>query len=299
MPTSTNTNESLCIMFSDIAGSTKLYDRLGDEGAERCIADSLTMMSTAVVTNDGVVVKTIGDEILAYFENPDDALEAAKKIQNDSRNLENREEQPIKVRIGLHFGSAIKKDDDIFGDAVNVGARVAGVAKGGQIMISEEVYNNLQDHNRFACRLFDRTHVKGKENMLDIFQVVMEEEDHTQIFVSEAKDDKYAISGLQLDYQGRSIVIPSSDEGKAFSVGRGLGCDLQVDSGWASRLHLEITKSRKKFILTDQSTNGTTVTLESGEEVYLKRESYPLVGKGKFTFGSDKEHLVLFKTTNA
>ena len=68
-----------------------------------------------------------------------------------------------------------------------------------------------------------------------------------------------------------------------------------VESNWASRSHLEITWKRDKFILTDHSTNGTTLRIASGESVFLKRESYPLIGKGSFTLGVDRDHVILFE----
>lgn len=293
-----SSNRKLCIMFSDVVGSTRLYDTLGDTTAEKYIGECVAMMSKEVSAHSGHVVKTIGDEIMAYFEKADDAYEAARQIQLAAENIKISNGKSIKMRIGMHLGSVIEKDKDIFGDAVNIAARISGISKAGQIMISEDLYLQLDKYNQFACRLFDRAYVKGKEQALNIYQLVWEEQDQTNIITTHGAAINDSKGGLKLDYQGKSAFISNSDGVQAYTVGRDVSCNLAVDSNWASRSHLEIVWRRNKFLLTDHSTNGTTVTLESGESIFLKRESYPLIGKGSFTLGVDRDHIIRFEVLN-
>ncbi len=292
-------NKTLTIMFSDVAGSTSIYESLGDTVAEKCIADCLSMMRKNVKENHGVVIKTIGDELMASFENPNDAYQAAKQIQSQAEFIKINDSHSAQIRIGMHTGSVIQKDSDIFGDAVNVAARMTAIAKAEQIIISSDLFELLDDEKKGTARYFDRTHVKGKEQPMDIYQVVWEEQNHTSIITAH---DGGAINaskgGLILVYDGKGSFISNQDGLKPFTIGRDASCDLMVKSDFASRMHLEISWKRDKFILTDQSTNGTTVTTASGESIYLKRESYPLLGKGSITLGVDGKHVITFDVLN-
>src|SRR5690606_27916960 len=126
-------NKTLTIMFSDVAGSTSIYEALGDAVAEKCIAECLAMMKRNVKSNHGVVIKTIGDELMASFDNANDAYLAAKQIQAQAENIMINDAHSVQIRIGMHTGSVIQKANDIFGDAVNVAARMTAIAKAEQI----------------------------------------------------------------------------------------------------------------------------------------------------------------------
>lgn len=136
---------SVCIMFTDIKGSTELYDRLGDSAAYGLVRDHFDVLFRTVEENDGVIVKTIGDSVMASFRHPADGVAAAMSIQaafdqfNKRENLRNE----IIVKIGLHAGSTIMVNLnnrlDYFGQVVNMAARIQGTADGGDIIISKEV----------------------------------------------------------------------------------------------------------------------------------------------------------------
>lgn len=282
-------------MFSDVAGSTKIYESLGDAVAEKCIGECISMMSRVVLANSGQVVKTIGDEVMACFKCPNDAFVAAKQIQDGCGHIMLKDFNSIEVRIGMHSGPVIEKENDIFGDAVNIAARIAGIAKAGQIIISEDLFLCLDEDNQSSARLYDRARVKGKEQELAIYQVLWEEQNLTSII--SAHDGGAAITakgGLMLVYNGKGHFVSNNEGAKAFTIGRDVTCDLMINSDYASRSHLEISWQRDKFILTDHSTNGTHVTGESGEAIFLKRESSPLLGKGSFTLGVDGQHVITF-----
>ncbi len=135
----------VCIMFTDIKGSTELYDRLGDSAAYGLVRDHFDVLFRTVEQNDGVIVKTIGDSVMASFRHPADGVAAAMSIQaafdefNKRENLRNE----IIVKIGVHAGSAIMVNLnnrlDYFGQVVNMAARIQGTADGGDIIISREV----------------------------------------------------------------------------------------------------------------------------------------------------------------
>ena len=168
-------------MFADIAGSTRLYDTLGDVAAEGIIDDCLKLLKSVTKKHNGTVIKTIGDEIMSSFSNANDAASAALEMQT---TLENSE-LDVSIRVGLQYGSAIERDGDIYGDAVNVAARMAGVAKGKQIITTEYLVCELNEKLSEHARLFDTAKVKGKDEALKIYQINWEEE------AKSYRDDKH------------------------------------------------------------------------------------------------------------
>jgi len=98
----------LAILFADISGSTALYDKLGDAQALSLVAKSLDILSSELPSREGVLIKTIGDEIMCSFPTAGLAFDAACAMQ---RNIEIQRpggELPIYIRIGFHFGEVIK-----------------------------------------------------------------------------------------------------------------------------------------------------------------------------------------------
>ncbi|HUI72234.1 MAG TPA: adenylate/guanylate cyclase domain-containing protein [Spirochaetia bacterium] len=151
----------VCIMFTDIKGSTELYERLGDSAAYGLVRDHFDILFRSVEQNGGVIVKTIGDSVMASFRRPADGVAAAIAIQSAFEQFNKRENlrNEIIVKIGLHSGSTIMVNLnnrlDYFGQVVNMAARIQGTADGGDIIISKEI---RRDHNAIQRM---RGHVKA------------------------------------------------------------------------------------------------------------------------------------------
>jgi class 3 adenylate cyclase len=133
------------LMFTDIEGSSELYNRIGDAQAYGWVREHFSVLAAAVRANDGAVVKTIGDAVMAVFSNPVDALHAAVAIRDDiahfNRTVVPREAGPgLIVKLGLHCGPciAVTLNDrlDYFGRTVNLAARLQGQSRGGDIVLS-------------------------------------------------------------------------------------------------------------------------------------------------------------------
>lgn len=120
---------NLCVLFADVSGSTRLYGKLGDAEALRAIGRCMERMELAVLANTGRVVKTIGDEIMAVFDTVDAGMLAAIAMQQGIDDLPPVAGGKMAIRVGFHFGPAVDDNKDIFGDTVNVAARLAGLAK--------------------------------------------------------------------------------------------------------------------------------------------------------------------------
>ena len=126
-------------MFADVAGSTAMYENMGDDLARERISRALNALISITQRHSGHLVKTIGDEILVYFIDIDNAILAAKSIQESMEDDRSPETIGVSIRIGMQYGSTILENDDIFGDTVNVAARVASMAKARQILCTQEI----------------------------------------------------------------------------------------------------------------------------------------------------------------
>ena len=275
----------IAIMFADIAGSTKLYETLGDQIAKTKIAESIETMSEITDQNNGTVVKTIGDEVMSIFPSVEDAGTAAWEIQEafeDTTQIDNRV-SPISVRIGLHFGPAITDDSDVFGDAVNVAARMVAQAKAKQIITTKETVNKLPAAIRSCTRFVDHAAIKGKLETIDIYEIIWQEEDATRMTTNIIAKKPVPEVKLCVSYQGRTIELSKKRPGLV--LGRSHTCDLPVNEKLASRQHVRIELRRDKFYIIDQSTNGTHVLNNNSSEEFLRREEIALSGSGQISLG--------------
>lgn len=141
--------KSLTILFTDLRGSTEMYDRAGDLLAYQLVQEHFVMLIDIVRKYSGTVVKTMGDAIMATFSNPMDgfltSLEMFTKI--DSLNTKWKEKgYELGLKVGIHEGTALAvvNDErlDYFGHTVNVAARVQGLAKAGEVWLSESIFNS-------------------------------------------------------------------------------------------------------------------------------------------------------------
>lgn len=272
------------VMFADVSGSTALYDEVGDHVASAAVADAVARMSRAVGWHNGVVVKTIGDEVMARFANPvDAALSAVAMLESMVAPVSTG--HLLSLRIGVHYGPALLREDgDIFGDAVNVAARVAGVARAGQIILSGAAAALLPQPGPVKVRMLDRLPVKGKKEPLELYQVLWEGDANiTSIAGLGGGFGTGPIGVLNLMFRGRTTqVAPGRGP---FVLGRDDTSDIQVDSPLVSRTHARIEFRRGRVFLVDESTNGTYVQPQGTAQVRLHREELPLLAAGTISLG--------------
>ena len=156
---------TVTIMFSDIENSTALNSELGDERWVKLLEDHDEVLHTYVDKHRGHVVKSQGDGYMVVFSTPELAIRAALDIQEALTRTRQRTRRlrrtPIRVRIGLHTGTAIERDGDFFGRNVAMAARVAAVAEGGTILASSEIADALADDETFAFTELETVELKG------------------------------------------------------------------------------------------------------------------------------------------
>jgi hypothetical protein len=273
-------------MFADIAGSTRLYNQLGDDKAEFLISTRLAIMCNITTNNNGRVIKKIGDEIMCQFPTAEDAALAASEMH--IKKVTSDDSEPLSIRIGLHYGNTIEKDNDIFGDAVNIAARMAAIAKENQSITTESFIQLLSNDAKSRTRLFDSARVKGIDKEINIYQLLWEEGNVTTFatahHIQQISKAKFSIV---LRFNGEECFYTDADMGSAISIGRDANCDMTIDAKYASRAHANMEFRRGKFVLLDHSTNGTYVKLNDQRSIFIRREELPLIGEGYICLGED------------
>ncbi|HEX4329934.1 MAG TPA: adenylate/guanylate cyclase domain-containing protein [Burkholderiales bacterium] len=271
------------VLFADIAGSTKLYDILGDTRAKQLIDETLSELRAATARFQGRVVKTIGDEIMCVFRDPERGMLAACDMQTRVNALPIVDGVKRLVRVGFHFGAVIEEKGDVFGDTVNVAARMAGVAKGLQIMTSRATADQLPAGMRASVRPIATVAVKGKEDM-PVCEVIWQSDDDLTMTVDSLHSSQPAKNAeLALTHNGHEVVLSGSLPAATF--GRGVDNTFVIGDLKASRNHARVEKRRDRYYLIDQSTNGTFVTVAGEAEMELHREEVMLRGTGMILFG--------------
>jgi adenylate cyclase len=148
---------TVAFLFSDIEGSTELNERLGDREWIKVLAAHDRAVRAAVTRHGGHVVKTQGDGFMVAFGSAEDAVATAVDVQRavpgGHRRLRHAD---VRVRIGVHVGPAVSRDGDYFGRNVAMAARVAARARGGQVLVSEDVRTALVDGSAPEDRSDDR-----------------------------------------------------------------------------------------------------------------------------------------------
>jgi len=272
----------VAVLFADIAGSTQLYEVLGDAKAKAMIDEALVEMSAVTARHGGRVIKTIGDEIMCVFDGADRGFIAATDMQTRIDKLPAVNGAKRKIRVGFHAGVVIEENADVFGDTVNTAARMAGLAKGLQIFTTRSTVDQLSPALRMGTRDIAALAVKGKADDLAVCEVIWQEgDDLTMTAQSVSTPQSQAV--LVLKHGGREIVMNQTRT--SVSLGRDAGSDFVIADPKASRNHARIEKRRDKFFLSDQSTNGTFVTVKGEAEMSLRREELMLRGSGQIIFG--------------
>jgi adenylate cyclase len=281
----------LAILFADVVGSTRLYDLMGDARARDMVAICIEVMRSATEQRQGTVIKTMGDEVMATFPTADAALNAAAQMQQQiSTHAQLKVDgQPVAIRVGCHFGPVMLENRDVFGAAVHTANRMTSQAKAGQIITTAATVEKLSPEWRAACRQIDVATLKGQGNEVALFEVLGQTEDVTSMVPGIATDVRTPRTmRLRLRCDDRETLV--DEHHSSITIGRAEDNDVVVKGNLISRLHARIEINRNKFVLIDQSTNGTFVQSADGEESFVRRDSLQIRGQGMIGLGRLPEH---------
>jgi adenylate cyclase len=269
----------VALLLADITGSTPLYEQVGDAAALDQIADCLARLRSIVTEEGGTFIRSKGDDVLCFFGDPSAAVKAARRMVSKSPT------GPLAVHAGVHFGPIIHAHGDAFGDAVNLTARLASLAKPGEALISQKLVDQLPRAESRFLRLLDSITFKGKSAQIDVYSLLEDDAaPRTEIMAGFGPKPtrtrrRQAAPGVTvtLHYAGRS---EHCGERASLSIGRSPECDVVIGQAWVSRTHATVSVRRGKVQLDDSSSSGTYVSVGDDYEFFMRRETVLLTGSG-------------------
>jgi class 3 adenylate cyclase len=273
----------VAVLFADISGSTLLYALRGDEEAFRLSSSCLNLAQQELEAFGGRIVKRLGDALLAVFAGAEAAVQAAAGMQ---RRMDDAEcalhEEGVHVRVGIAWGSAVFDDGDVYGDVVNVAARLVALAGADEILLSAAAQESLPERMQVSSRLIDRIAVRGRPDRILIYEYIWQDEDLTASVLKRRAEPAWT---LEVRFGGvRSVVGAARPR---LTIGRTAESDITIDLDVVSRWHAEIVMRGDKFVLSDSSTNGTYVRVENGPVLRVCRDEVTLAGTGVIMTGRE------------
>ncbi|WP_181170365.1 MULTISPECIES: adenylate/guanylate cyclase domain-containing protein [unclassified Mesorhizobium] len=269
------------VLLADVVGSTTLYERIGDDAALRQVSDCLDAIREIVARHGGDFIYSKGDDVLSLFERPEAALRAVCQIGSQLAK------EPLIARIGLHFGAVIRARGAVFGDVVNVTARLSATANPGEVLISQSFFEALSAGSRSTLRLLDKMGFKGKQELFDVYTLRSDDG---------ALSTHIASRGTFVDRRSApqpqiNLVIRYEDQLRScrnnefVTIGRSPECNIVIQRPWVSRHHATFSISNGKARLVERSSSGTFVSMGPGDEVFVRREDILLFGSGVISPG--------------
>ncbi len=275
------------VLFADVAGSTALYELLGDERAFALVDSCLSTMSGCTTEFHGRVVKTIGDAVMSVFDRADDAAAAAAEMQLRVAALGPAAGVRLGVRVGFHFGPVVAREDDVFGDTVNLASRLCDLASRGQIITDRGTAEGLSRLFRPSLRTLYAIPVKGKASEVELIELMWQAASQEMTAIAAAPATAAAgAARLALALGGTRIEI--GPERRKLTFGRDHEADFTLRDPNVSRAHAMVERRRERFVLADHSTNGTFVSFEGKPEMRIHHEELTLVGHGWISFGQPR-----------
>jgi hypothetical protein len=205
-------------------------------------------------------------------------------------SAENRQDDRIAVsiRIGCHYGPVVQEQNDIFGAAVHTANRMTSQAKARQIVISGETVAQMTPELRRQTRQIDVATVRGKIDEVALYELLWNPEEATSMLPTiEWENQGRKASRLELSFRDQTIEV--NDKRKSVIMGRAEDNDLVIKGNLISRIHAKVEMRRGKFVLVDQSTNGTFLQNLQGEETFVRRDSAEIHGEGTIGLGRAEE----------
>ena len=276
------------VLFASVAGNARLHEKLGSAEALRAVDRCLKRMERAVTAFGGRNVRTVGNELMAFFAGADEAYYAAIEMQARVADLPPVSGVELAIRIGFSHG-VLAGDADIFrGDAASEAMYLAGTARPGQILTSLQARTALSPLLKKATHDLGASTATGKLKGMRIFEATtpepLELTDRAASNDGLASADQRTGTGLRLRYGDQLVVL--DDAKREITMGRDADSDVIIHDRRASRHHARIELRNNAVTLIDLSANGTYVTFSGKPELFLRREECVLHERGLICFAA-------------
>jgi adenylate cyclase len=193
--TSALTHKQAGIFYADIANYTRLTEK-DEEGTHRRLVEAIKIIMSFTNTNNGRIAHLAGDAVLAEFRDADSALHCAINVQMAVRqwNTNISSDEQVLFRIGVNFGDVISDHGDIYGNAVNLAARLEKLAYTGGICVSESVRQKLKNHSSFKFVAMGKQYVKNISEPVDVFWIEIDSQQVVEPSLTSAVKISAAVS---------------------------------------------------------------------------------------------------------
>ena len=276
------------VVFADITGSTTLFERLGDTEAHAVVSGVLEALDELAAQLGGKTLKKIGDEAMCLFPDADSALLFGSSAQRQSRM--HADGRKIELRVGVNWGPVVQNPDgDVFGDTVNVAARLRALASPGQVMTTEDTLAATQVDLPFATRRLGAHALAGKYREVRVVEVLWEQHQGKLTYMPTGPLPELGAVPLllKLSFGELRMQLSTSARAEELSLGRDPANTLVVPHDSVSRRHATVQVRSGKFYLKDHSTNGTWVRSGGSRPIAVRREAVPLHGSGEISLGAE------------
>jgi adenylate cyclase len=300
-------SEQLAVLFADVCDSTTIYEAIGDTKALAAITALFSVLGGKVKSRGGSIVKTLGDGMVCQFRDAEAAFHAACDIQSAALAAEGGAGPKLAVKVAFNWGPVVMERDDVFGDTVNVCARLAGLAGPHQVLTTQETLDAVTEPSRVRSRKLHPVQIRGRVGEVRVCEVLWRAEDDldiTKAFTTSGLRRVKAAAPtdwiLKLSYGGETRVI---EPGGSVTLGRDKTNDVVVASDKASRVHCRIYSRGGNFVIVDRSSNGTFVLVDgNSREMALRREEAVLGERGYIGLGGPAsghgDHVVRYRLEN-
>lgn len=293
-----NSDAQAAVLYADVSGSTRLYEKFGDAIARADIATCIGILADVVKRYEGRIAKTIGDEAMCIFPDAARAARAAREMQlavSEAGDDDKFQSGPLRIKIGWHYGEVGGSPDNPTGEAPTLAQQIIKLARPSENLTSGQSMKLLPPDLRMNARIINKIRAEGVAEELEVYGLPWEIEDDVTSLAGSAHQFEKLVShrALVLEHRGRTYLVETATSG--FTVGRSASNDLHVDSQHASRKHATISYKNGRYHLRDESVNGTIVVDGDGRVMKLRREEAILMGSGVIGFGGppDEEPEVL------
>jgi adenylate cyclase len=284
------------VVFADLRGSTALYELIGNADASAVVTETVDSIARRVPATGGVLVKTLGDGLMAVFPTAAQAVEAADQMHEELDVVMARREAltgfhdaRLQLQVCIALGETVEVSGDYFGDAVNVAARLLDHAGDNETLVTAEVLRALPIDAREMFRSLDLVRLRGRVEPVEVHLLSRRGMDTAPTLVGGG-----ALGGIA---GPESVVLTWGNVVRRFTalnmpviIGRAAAADMQVDDARVSRSHCRIDLIGATLQLSDLSINGTFVRFSSEDEVVsLRRGSCTLHGSGEVGLSGSPE----------
>ncbi len=283
------------VVFADLFGSTGVFEALGNARATEAVTRITAWVAQKFHSHGGRVVKFLGDGVLATFEENSTALAAVVDMQRAYQVLlsHTAPKSYMPLRIGVARGDVEVVDDDCYGDAVNIAARLSELTGPHQIWANSAAIMDGHVAADIQIRPLGPIHIRGRSEPCTVCQIEWQEDVNADLFTIAAPPNSM-FDDAMADSLGGQIELTWLDSHKTFKsfempiyIGRTRQVEFLVNDARVSRTHARVDWRNGCVVLVDVSSYGSWVRFSGGgADLLLRREECVLHGRGEISLGT-------------